>query len=168
MSPTSFSINDRECLSVAKTNRILSIMLVMAWMALIFTLSSHDAEQSSELSSGVTDAIIRIIENLEPNIRERIDMTAFHGFIRSLAHFAIYFVLGIFSANMFSQFFRDWFRIAVDGALFTLVVATFDEIYQSTVPGRAMMLSDVFIDTLGGLLGVTLLVLMIFKGFKRS
>ena len=40
-----------------------------------------------------------------------------------------------------------------------IVYATSDEIHQYFVPGRACMIEDVFIDTLGVILGILLIML---------
>ncbi len=40
-----------------------------------------------------------------------------------------------------------------------IIYATSDEIHQYFVPGRACMIEDVFIDTLGVMLGISLILL---------
>ncbi len=149
-------------------NKLLPFGLVAAWVLLIFSLSSHDAQTSSQLSGGITQSLIDFIENIQPNFSERVDVDGFHGFIRSVAHFKLYFILGVWSVNALSAFFNDWFRLVVDATLFALVIAVFDEINQRSVPGRVMSMTDVFIDTLGALVGATLLVIVFMKVKKMN
>jgi len=146
----------------------LSKGMVFSWILLILSFSYQDGETSSELSTTFVDTLIGVIEVFEPNFQDRFDIASIHGLIRGLAHFSLYFVLGIFSAHMFHQHFKDWFRIGVDATLFALVIAIFDEMFQSFIPGRAMTLNDVFIDALGALIGAALYVFLTFKIFKDN
>lgn len=147
-----------------RLNKGLSFLLLFVWIGLIFSFSSQDASESSEMSNHFLNVFINVIEWFEPEFSDRFDMSVFHGIIRGLAHFFLYFFLGIFSFNVFHIFFKDWFRLVVDATLFSMVVGIFDEIYQSFVPGRALMMEDILIDTLGAFLGSSLIALIIFRG----
>lgn len=50
-------------------------------------------------------------------------------------------------------------RICISSVL-GIIYATSDEIHQYFVPGRACRMGDVFIDTLGVLLGITIILLI--------
>jgi len=147
-------------------NHGLKLLLLVVWIWVIFSFSSHDATVSSELSGSVLNTVVGLIEIFEPDFSNRFDLSGFHRFLRSGAHFYLYFFLGVFSFNAFHIFFKDWFRLSVDAILFSLVVGIFDEIYQSFIPGRAMMLEDILIDGLGAFFGVLLIALIQFK-FKK-
>ncbi len=146
--------------------KILPKALLISWVLLILSFSYQDGPTSSDMSSSFTGAIIRVIEVFEPDFQMRFDMDGFHSFVRGLAHFGLYLVLGVFAANMFHQHFSDWFRVGVDASLLALIVAIGDEMFQSTVPGRAMTMNDVFIDTLGAVFGVSFYLLVWFKVLK--
>lgn len=47
--------------------KILSWTAVVLWMALIFNLSSQVAEQSDQLSTGLTKIIVKTIEKVAPD-----------------------------------------------------------------------------------------------------
>ena len=49
-----------------KLRMIISWALVISWMAVIFMLSSQVAEQSNELSTGITQTVIEIIQKATP------------------------------------------------------------------------------------------------------
>ena len=49
-----------------KLRIIISWALVISWMAVIFMLSSQVAEQSNELSTGITQTVIEIIQKATP------------------------------------------------------------------------------------------------------
>ena len=146
--------------------RVLPFLLVLSWLALIFSFSAQDAATSSHLSGGIVGGLVGIIEILEPDFSLRFDVTRLHGFIRNAAHFSLYFVLGVYVANLMRTFFSDWFRVGVDASLFALVVGIFDEMYQYTVPGRAMSMGDILIDFAGAIAGVGLYILFVYKLIK--
>src|SRR5690625_4467064 len=73
---------------------IVAWFLVIAWMGTIFYLSHQPANTSSELSSGITQIVVGIIETIIPFIE--IDLDVWHFLIRKSAHFIAYFLLGVF------------------------------------------------------------------------
>lgn len=149
-------------------NQGLSIGLVFVWIGLIFSFSSQDAQTSSALSGSFVESIVGAIEIFEPNFSDRFDTRVLHSFIRSSAHFFLFFFLGIFSLNALRIFFTDWFRLVVDATLFSMIIGITDEIYQSFIPGRAMMIEDIFIDTVGAFVGSVFLAFFIFKVQKSQ
>jgi len=148
------------------SKKILPVVLVLSWVALIFSFSAQDATTSSDLSGGLVNGLIGFIEVFEPDFSQRFDVSRLHGFIRSAAHFSLYFVLGFYAANAVRTYFTDWFRVWVDAALFGLVIGVFDEMYQYTVPGRAMSMGDILIDFAGAICGAGAFVLLVYKLMK--
>jgi len=134
---------------------ILSWVAVILWMALIFFLSSQAAEQSAQLSNGITEAIIRIIEKLAPNIKP--DIGGISYFIRKNAHFTAYMVLGILASNALGRS-RTSRRTEMNNNIFAFLIcvvyAISDEVHQLFVPGRAGQVTDVLIDSAGALIGI--------------
>lgn len=71
--------------------------------------------------------------------------------VRKLAHITLFGLLG---ASWFNLFRKGESRLITKIALSTMLVmlyAVCDELHQVFVPGRAGLISDVFIDTAGGL-----------------
>src|SRR5699024_1546325 len=66
---------------------------VVLWMGILFYLSHQPGEQSSELSSGITIALIDFMQNAMPFIS--VDADTAHHLIRKSAHFSAYAVLGV-------------------------------------------------------------------------
>jgi VanZ family protein len=77
--------------------------------------------------------------------------------VRKCAHFIEYFILGILLFMGFKDINRlkQTFGISL---LLGVIYAATDEIHQYFIPGRAMSIKDVFIDSLGVLTGLCLLV----------
>jgi len=84
-----------------------------------------------------------------------------HKLIRKFAHFAVYFVLGFLSFNAF----RDntpqrWnLRWSVYSVILIILLALIDEFHQSFIPSRTPLLSDVVIDSAGGIFSQITIVL---------
>ena len=153
-----------------KTFRIVSAILLLALMTAIFCLSAQEADESSSLSDGIT---VKIIAGLYPDFdefseikqEEIIHDTTFY--VRKLAHFSLYFLMGVFSflaivsykrIKLFSRFLYPY--------TFSVLYAVSDEIHQLFVPGRSCELRDVFIDSCGILLSLVI-IFVIYASSKR-
>ncbi len=118
---------------------------ILAWMMVIFWFSSRNADESG-LQSGI---ILNFLLGLGiPKVW--IDTPWFVFFIRKLAHFTEFFILGLAISRL---------RWAVGCAvLLILAYAISDEFHQYFVPGRQASWVDVLIDTVGGILGLSMLI----------
>lgn len=135
-------------------NKIYSWTLVIAWMALIFYLSHQPATQSNGLSTGITERIIVMFEKLAPNME--FDIRSFNHIVRKNAHFFAYLILGLLTSNALKNSNvedRKGFLLAF---LISVSYAASDEFHQLFVPGRGGQVKDVFIDSMGSLVGITL------------
>lgn len=124
--------------------KIVSIILVILWMLLIFIMSSFDANESSDQSGFIVNIIANIF-----NIN-KIDTLSF--IIRKLAHFTEYFILGLLVYNLI----RNYNSKIYLSVLICIIYALSDEIHQIFVPGREFKLFDIFVDSVGSLLGILL------------
>ncbi len=140
--------------------------LILSWLVLIFSFSSQSADISGPLSRSFTHDILRVIAVFSQDLAGSINADTLHRNLRIFAHFILYFFLGMWVAAALKNVFSDWFRVWLDSSLFALVIAVFDELYQSTIPGRVMSMDDIFTDAFGALLGAGLMTLILFKAFK--
>lgn len=131
---------------------LISCMAVFLWMTLIFNLSSQVREQSNQLSTGITQAIVKTVKKVAP--KSEFDMKKFNHYVRKNAHFFAYFVLGILVMNV------------VRGKSIALMICIFyaisDEVHQIFVLGRGPQVRDVFIDSSGAAVGI-LMCLVIWR-----
>jgi len=128
------------------------VVLPVAWMVVIFLFSHQPGNESAELSGSITVFIARIISGFGFQIEKE----AAHNIIRSLAHFLIFFVLGTLWCFSFRINGVKSMKAAVISTIIGVAYAVVDEIHQSFIPGRACDIKDVFIDTVGVLLAVSL------------
>jgi VanZ family protein len=123
---------------------ISSWLLVAICMGIIFSLSAQNGEESSELS----DSFVKDLLNL---IGVNID----EGLLRIMAHCLEFMGLSVL---LFNAIYSTWkLKITFVLAFFgTVLYAVSDEFHQIFVPDRAFQISDIFVDSTGAFIGVTL------------
>ncbi len=152
----------RRCLGSAPALHLLRFALVAAWGVLIFSFTLQTGDESAEVSSSVTDGFYAFLEIAVPE--RTFDYDAVHSFLRTGAHFGLYFFLGIWFANAMRPLL-PFAMTNVNAVLASLIVALGDEFTQRFVEGRVMSLADVYTDTAGALLGVTLFAILQWYAF---
>lgn len=98
-------------------------------------------------STGLTDKILKFL-NLD-----RECFKALEAFLRKLAHFSLFALLGM---SVFYALCGHEIKITTAfllGICICLIYAISDELHQGLVPGRAPQITDVFIDFSGSLFG---------------
>jgi VanZ family protein len=142
-----------------KNNLIITILAYLM-VVVIFGNSLLPGDISSSQSGFFSGLIKDILAFLGLNIQD--DMISF--FVRKLAHFTEFFVLGVLWTFVFMRRYERYVLITI---LFGMCIAGIDEFIQYFVPGRAMMFTDFLIDVLGVAVG-TLFVQVIYKGKKEE
>lgn len=110
-------------------------------MGIIFWFSNQDGEESLKQSN----LILQYLKEL---------LAIFNLDVRKLAHFTIYLILG---SCYFLSFKNLDKKAGILSIVLTFLYACTDEFHQSFVPGRGPAFKDVGIDTLGGVLGISIL-----------
>lgn len=124
-------------------------LLTALWMVFIFVMSAMPSEESSEQSGLVVRVITDAAEViLGPGTARQIPRDHLEHVIRKLAHFSEYAILYLLVFHSFGANARHVAPIALG---ITVLYAGGDEIHQYFVPGRAMALTDVMIDSSGAL-----------------
>jgi VanZ family protein len=127
-------------------------------MFLIFKLSSQVAEQSNQLSSGIIEAIIKLIDKIAPN--SDFELNNINHIVRKNAHFIAYFVLGLLVMNALKlkNFGYKYTMIAIS---ICVLYAISDEVHQLVIPGRSGVAKDALIDSAGASVGIGVYLLRI-------
>lgn len=149
----------------ASINKILLWSLVLLLMAAIYSLSAQTSAESKALS-GKT---IRVVANLlvpgfdDLNEGQQAQLVReWQNFVRKAAHMTIYMILGAVCMLALLQHNIERRRQVVGALGISAAYAISDEVHQFFVSGRGPLLTDVFIDGVGALIGV-LLVIIILK-----
>ena len=136
---------------------------VLLWMALIFTLSSQTAKDSSELSGYM---IRKVAEFLRPDFPSLVPakqaqfIAGLQHIARKTAHALLYMILGALCMKAFLFWHKKRYAAVLSAALVCIAYAATDEVHQLFVHGRSGELGDVVIDFGGSLVGIFLVVLV--------
>jgi VanZ family protein len=137
--------------------RIAAIILAVLCMAFILFMSSRTKEQSLNDSQRFMAffGILQYAGEAVEGSGGRILLSPFHIAVRKFAHLAVYSVLGML---YFVSFYGYFGKTLKTGIICVILVACFgaaDETVQ-IFSERGASVWDVLIDTIGGVIGVTL------------
>lgn len=149
----------------------INVVLSITIMVIIFLFSTESGEISADRSSSLKTALLNLLSPVLPDII--IDFLNAH--IRQLAHFTLYFALGLTS----SIAIREWYILHSSKKALTLctyaialgicvLYAISDELHQYFVPGRSCRIIDIAIDTSGALLSNTLVYVINYISLRRK
>lgn len=152
--------------------RAILICLLLGTFFIIFGFSSQDGETSGGISRQVTETILEKSNKYNNLTKEQKNKVSHQTekVIRKIAHFSIYTLVGLLLMGLLSTYkINNKWRIIIT-IVVGILYASSDEFHQSFSPGRTPKITDVYIDTLGVLLG-TLLVLLfkeIYNKFNKK
>lgn len=161
----------------SKLDLILTIIftvLALAINAYIIYHSCLNGSQSSQASQGVVEVSEEVVNTVRPGTVTPENYNAFAAFIRkSLGHFGLFVVSGIFSSLAIYYIFKDFkwikhFLNTIFALSFGLIVAMTTEIIQLNVPERSGEFTDVLIDYSGYLLGAFFVGLVLFLVIRHQ
>lgn len=150
---------------------IVSWATVLAVAVAIFLFSAQDAQESTQVSHGLIERIVLWYSKffgVPCSTGQLIQISAFWDhFVRKLAHFSIYTLLGLCCCNAcYQTFFQVKKAFGISLAAGSVYAVT-DEIHQSFVPGRSCQLSDMLLDSCGVLFGILLFCTLFSIVIKR-
>lgn len=130
--------------------RFLRYAPLLFWIAVILYLSTDNG------SIEETSRFIRpLLHFLFPAAPEE-TLVIYHGYIRKAAHLTEYAILAGLAYRVFSTTVTRLAYTYLLPIVLVLIVASIDELNQSFISSRTGALADVGLDTLGGILGVSL------------
>lgn len=131
--------------------KILSWAALILWMVVIFSFSNKSANESDKQST----LVINIFNIMGLDLNSTLgDLATF--IVRKTAHFTEYVILFFLNYNVLRSY-TDKKDSIVFALIITLGYACTDEAHQLFIPGRSGKLTDIFIDTSGGLFGAFIL-----------
>lgn len=134
---------------------VVTAIFILALYGIIFAFSEQDGKESSSVSRKVSVACVNTVNKMTKQSwseKDKLEITdSVEPFVRKLAHFSEYALLGLLICILLSQWIRKQLRFSM---LWIFLSACADEFHQTFVPGRDGNFLDVLIDSSGGLLGV--------------
>lgn len=134
--------------------KVIKLLLIILWLLVIFIFSNQDGTTSTALTNGVLEKYLFFI-----------DSDIFFIVIRKIAHIIEYLILGILVFSFVNEFKID--RKIIISLLICLIFSSLDEFHQLFIPGRTGKILDAFIDMIGVLLGIGVL-LLIHKNLRKQ
>lgn len=132
-----------------QADKIISWILLIGWMIFIFYMSNMPGDLSTEQSDIIVEFIKRLGLNINGEIISFLVRKAAHVTEYMILFFLIYRVI-IISTNVSKN--------KLISLLILFIYASSDEIHQRFIPGREGCIRDVFIDCIGGIIGIIILV----------
>lgn len=146
---------------------VVKYIILILWMILIFWFSNQSGNVSGKMSDGIIFEVIRFIESLfRISLGNEKFIVTFAFVIRKVAHFSLYFVLGILWMILLKEYRVSLGKQVIYALLFCIIYACSDEIHQLFIPGRSGNLIDTMIDTTGSLCSI--LPIYLFKKYKNK
>jgi VanZ family protein len=147
-----------------KKKSIIMIVLVVAWMGLIFKFSSEPGNISTHKSDSVLKAIQGISKNTLSNEKKKTGF-GYTVSIRKTAHVCSYLMLSILIFTASTYITKSQLKSYKNAFIISFIYAVSDEVHQFFIPGRTATVRDVFIDMFGVVLGMCIvaIVLSIYK-----
>ena len=137
------------------TKKLIKLLLVVAWMALIFVFSHDTGEVSTKKSDGIIINTMEFLLERDLTDAEKIKyIDWFVTPVRKGAHLLVYFVLGYLMISTLKEFRLVDKRTYIFAVILCVLYSISDEVHQYFVPGRNAGVIDVLIDTVGSSLGV--------------
>lgn len=135
---------------VSNLKKIVYLFFVILIIAFIFYNSIKNGDESTNASTVVLNYINNFFEYIQ------IDIKLTGHFIRKMAHFIEFFVLGFFSMLFFKEVFGLKFEILGYPLFLSTLIPILDEYIQKFSKGRSSQVSDILIDFSGAFFGIVL------------
>lgn len=141
-----------------KKNRIIfSWILLVIWMIFIFYMSA----QPDDISNSQSGFVIKLLQSIGIDSSGN-NIGLLTTIVRKGAHFSEYAILGLLSYNVMKNYFTKK-RARIVAVLIVFFYACSDEFHQLFVSGRAGKITDVIIDTSGGIFSVLVIWMINLK-----
>lgn len=146
---------------------LVSGLLLVLLYGVIFSFSAQNGEASTEISMGVSDSMVSVLDfltfgKMDAKTLSELALMIEHP-LRKTAHFLEYALMGILIYSMlYYPIARSKWRFWISLAWLILSAAA-DELHQYFVPGRWGSVKDVLLDTSGGIAGILICYFFIKK-----
>lgn len=150
----------------------LTGIIIILWMIVIFAFSAQPAQQSSRTSGTLAYKIAKWQNDLFRQEKSEAELyiqsESMQLIIRKGAHMAEYALLALLLYLHLRYYPLSQKQLALAAWGITTGYASTDEFHQLFVPGRAGRLSDICIDSLGGILGISFTIIIFHFLNKRK
>ena len=141
--------------------KIIKIFIVLLCMIIIFSFSSDNDKASDKKSDGVIISVAKLIKRNNLSKKEKIKyINKYVVFVRKGAHFIIYFALGLSLISLIREYMILDLKAILIALLIAILYACSDEFHQLFISGRSGQISDIFLDSFGSFIGISIYYLI--------
>lgn len=141
--------------------KIIKIFIVLLCMIIIFSFSSDNDKASDKKSDGVIISVAKLIKRNNLSKKEKIKyINKYVVFVRKSAHFIIYFALGLSLISLIREYRILDLKAILIALLIAILYACSDEFHQLFISGRSGQISDIFLDSFGSFIGISIYYLI--------
>ena len=133
----------------------------LGMLGLLFYFSGQSAQESSEVSGGLVEALLSWLVALG------MDAGLLEHLLRKTAHAGLFAVLG-FMTGMSLLSCMEKRRALAAGLSLCALTAVANELHQLTAAERSCEITDMLLDTAGAAVGVTAAALTLFLIYQRQ
>lgn len=148
----------------------LSFLPALFMMYFIFSFSAQTGSESGSLSYEVSKLIVLAYNKLlfkgYDNMTLNELIALIHPYVRKTAHVTEYFCLAASVAFPLYVYRLRGFALTLVAGTFCIAFACLDEYHQTFVAGRVGTIRDVYIDSIGILIGIIVVRIVGFIGRK--
>lgn len=148
----------------------MAAFFLLSLYYLIFFFSAQNGDQSSSLSYRISGHVVDVVRSLTRGFgmqTTEVDQAAiWEKPIRKLAHLTEYACMGVLVYTMWRPWWERGRRLYLLVLVWVFTSAAADEVHQRFVPGRYGSFSDVLLDTVGGICGIVVCVILERIGTK--
>lgn len=137
--------------------KILGLLFVILWLGVIFYFSASDSSSSTSQTNIAINTLRSLAEQNPFFNFILLKLTEKHSLvysIRKLAHLTIFCILQLIIFWVMKLNGYSTLKASVFSIVGVIIYASFDEMHQYFTPGRSAQVKDVFIDSIGGSIGL--------------
>lgn len=145
---------------------IVLLILTICWMGLIWYLSSENGAETAKTSGEIAEKVATVVTHEpKPDVQvvNKIDFS-----IRKIAHFALFFVLGILVYGTLTMFKIKWFWLAIITFGICCIYAFLDEWKKQFIQGRHFQLDEAALNMCGAFAGIVVVLIVKLILHRRS
>ena len=152
--------------------KIIYILLLIAAMGTMHYFSTQDGQTSTNQSNAVIEVLDKVrdkvtlkderLVKINEIIMGKLKKYKKSTIVRKAAHFSMYALIGGIAMIVIYSFSKKVILSASLAFIFSVLYAAFDEKSQIAIDGRNGNLMDVFIDSSGALVAITILLTSFF------
>lgn len=159
-----FKMNQIFRSNYSKLKVVMLILIIILMFFIITYFSSQQGTQSKSTSTKLSIVIAKewneIFHLSQTQENQNNFIVWLYKPVRKLAHIMEYALMAVVTYILIGQFTRNRRKMIITTIIIIACLASIDEIHQLFIPLRSAKVSDVLIDSFGGIVGISFINLL--------